>query len=40
MLLLLMLLMMIIMHTAVLDYDDNATEHEKRGDKCLTHTRL
>ena len=33
-----LLLLMIMMNTAVLDRDDNATDHDKRGDKRMTNT--
>jgi hypothetical protein len=32
-----LLLLMIVVSTAVLDYSDNATDHEKRGDKRMTN---
>ena len=35
-LLLPLLLLMITMNTAILDCDDNATDHDKRGDKRTT----
>ena len=34
---LLLLLLMIRVNTAVLDYDDNATDHDKRGDKRMAN---
>ena len=37
-LLLLLLLLMVMMHIAILDCDDNATDHDKRGDKRMTNT--
>ena len=39
-LLLPLLLLMIMMSTAILDCDDTATDHDKRGDKRMTNTRL